>query len=67
MAFTKHAVHHVEMFSVIEPERELIEIQRQILSRNLMIDAGDGSLKQEPDILNTVSMDIPKIILILTN
>ena len=47
------------MFPVIEPESELIQIQGQILSGNLMKNAGDCSLEQRPKILNPISMNIP--------
>lgn len=44
---------------MIKPIRELVQIQRQILGRNLVVNAGDRPLEQGPDILNPVNMNIP--------
>jgi len=43
---------------MVKTESELIEVQGQILGRNLMENAGDRSFEKGPHILNPVSMDI---------
>jgi hypothetical protein len=47
------------MFPIVEPESELVEVQGQILSLNLVENAVDRPLEQGPNIFNRVIVDIP--------
>lgn len=47
------------MFTMVEPIRKLIKVQRQIFIGNLVENAGNSPLKQRPNVFNPVSMDFP--------
>lgn len=50
----QNAIHQAEDIPVIEPERELIEVEREILLRDFMKDTYDPALDQRPDVLAAV-------------
>ncbi len=43
---------------MIEAEGKFIEVQRQVLGRDLVIDPHDAAFQQRPDILDPVHVDI---------
>lgn len=43
--------------TVVEAERELIEIEREIFGRDFMKYAHDSTLEQGPDVLDAVNVD----------
>ena len=47
------------MISVVEPEGKLVEVQWQVLGRNLVEYAHDPTLEQRPGVLNAVDVDVP--------
>jgi hypothetical protein len=53
-AIRKHWVHHVELIAVVEPERELVQVQRQIFCGDLTVNPHDPALEQGPNVLTTV-------------
>jgi SepF-like predicted cell division protein (DUF552 family) len=42
-------VENISVLAVVEPERKLVETERQILHGNLVIAADDSTLEQRPE------------------
>lgn len=59
LAQVQNAIHHVELVAVIEAERELVKIERQILCGDLMIDSHDSTLEKRPNVFAAICMDVP--------
>jgi hypothetical protein len=51
-------VEHVGVFPMIVPERELGEVERQILLRDVMKASDDPALKQSPETIDVLGMDL---------
>jgi hypothetical protein len=51
-------VEHIRIFAVIESERELRKVKRQIFLRYFVIAAHNPALQQTPEILDVVGMDV---------
>ena len=54
----QHPVHDVELGPIIEAVGELIEVEGQILGRDLVVHAHDASLEQGPHIFDAVGVDL---------
>ena len=53
----QYSIHDGEVVPVVEAERKLVQVQREILRGDFVIDAHDGPLEQRPDILDPIDMD----------
>jgi len=50
-------IENIWILSVVEPERKLIQIQRQIFTAHVMIVADDSAFQQAPKVLNRVRVN----------
>ena len=58
-------IENIWILSVVEPERKLIQIQRQIFTAHVMIVADDSAFQQAPKVLNRVRVNGADNILML--
>ena len=54
----QNPVHQIEVLAVVEAVGELVEVEGQILGRDLVVHAHDAPLEQGPDVLNAVGVNV---------
>ena len=57
MAPFQNAVHQPELVSIVESEREFIEIERQVLRGHFVAGSHHATLKKRPDVLDSVRVN----------
>ncbi len=45
---------------MIEPEGKFIQVERQVLSRDFVVDAGDAAFQERPDVFHAVAVDVSR-------
>lgn len=61
----ERVVEHARIAAVVVPERELVEVERQVLLADVMEAAHDAAFQQRPEAVNGAGVDDATHVLIL--